>query len=330
VSVLASGSSSVVVDRTTAGWTVGTPLVDGPYFWQARATDTAGNQSSWTATRGFTLDTVPPGAPGGIAGVVAHGRLTIRWSPPNDDTADDVAGYVLYVNGVRSLLLDGGSSAVNLGKFTADDGRTFAVAAVDRAGNESPLTATLVGVPDLIGLKIPEAAAALAARGLVVGDQSKAVARAGSVIVVAQMPSAPTLAVVGSPVAFVVADQATPRAGATLLIQATLIGVTRDHDFPCVPNGRLSLTLKLSAAAKVTVRFLTARGGPLASRQLGSLRAGTTRLKLKLPPSVHGPGVYRMVVTATTKTQVASTEMHLSLPQSRSKPLDRSAACRRQ
>jgi hypothetical protein len=38
-------------------------LPDGTYHWQARAQDVAGNQSSWSATRSFQLDTVAPSVP---------------------------------------------------------------------------------------------------------------------------------------------------------------------------------------------------------------------------------------------------------------------------
>jgi hypothetical protein len=162
-------------------------------------------------------------------------------------------------------------------------------------------------------LGIPEAAAALVARGLQIGDQSKAVAAAGRVIVVAQSPAAPTLAYTGSPVALVIADQTAPSVSAPLRIKATLLGLTSDRNGSCAPNGRVRLQLSLSENATVTVRFLTARGGPVASRVLGSIRAGLTKLELRLPPSVIGPKVYRVVVTATTKAQVASAEARLTL-----------------
>jgi hypothetical protein len=318
--VLATASSSAVTKGATADWTVGTALADGTYYWQARARDAADNQSSWTATRSFTLDRVAPGAPDGFVGVVAGGGLTLRWSPPAND--GPMRNYVLYVDGVRSPVLDGTTLEVKLGKVNADDGRAFAVAAVDEAGNEGPRTETLVGVPNLIGLKISEAAAALAARGLVIGGETKAAAQAGPVIVVAQTPAAPAVAFTRSPVAVVVADQTTPQAGPRLIL------ATSDRDVSCAPNGHLSLTLRLSTTATVTVRFLSARGGPLASRVLGSVRAGATSRDLRLPPSLSRPGVYRVVVTAIAKTQVARADVRLSLTKSRSQSLSRAPACR--
>jgi len=301
-------------------------LADGRHSFQVRATDAAGNTDPMPADSSWTVDTTPPAAPGGFVGIVTKGQVKLRWTAPADN--GPMRNYVLYIDGVRSLVLDGEAGEVKLGKFNPDDGRVFAVAAVDEAGNEGPRTGTLVGVPNLIGLKIPEAAAALAARGLVIGSESNAVAKAASAIVVAQTPATPAVASTGSTVALVVRDHAAPKAGAPLLMKVRLIEVSSDRDVACGPNGHLSLRLELSANAAVTVRFLTASGGPLASRLLGSVRAGATSLTLPLPPSVSRPGVYRVVVTATTKTQVASAEVRLTLPRSGTQSVDRPVVCR--
>jgi hypothetical protein len=308
-SVLASGTSSVVANGATADWTVPAALAEGTYFWQARAEDAAGNVSTWTPTRALTVDTVAPDAPEGFVGVVAKGQVKLYWSPP---AGGPVRNYVLYIDGVRARVLGGSVGEVKLGKFNLDDARSFDVTAVDYAGNEGPPTKTLVAVPNVIGLKVVEATAALTARGLEVGDQSKAVASAGRVIVVAQIPAAPTLAFTGSPVALVVADQSAQTAGAPLRITATQIGLTKVGKRSCAPTRRLTMKVKLSAAASLTVRFLTARGEPVASRLVGSTKAGVTTLVLTLPPSMSASKVYRLVVTATTKTQVASAEASLA------------------
>ena len=48
--VVQSATSGSVSNGGTASFTPG-PLSDGTYYWQARAQDAAGNQSSWSATR---------------------------------------------------------------------------------------------------------------------------------------------------------------------------------------------------------------------------------------------------------------------------------------
>ena len=190
--------------------------------------------------------------------------------------------------------------------FGADDTRTFAVAAVDDAGNESPRTETLVGVPNLIGLKIPEAASALEARGLVIGPQTQGFAAARSAIVVAQTPLSPALAPSGSSIAVVLAAQDAPPAGEPLLLQ-----VTSGRDVSCTPNARLSLKIRLSAAASLTLHFLTASGEPLGVRTVGSLRSGATSLEFLLPPALSRPGRYRVVVAAIAKDEVARADVHV-------------------
>jgi hypothetical protein len=256
------------------------------------------------------VDTVAPATPGEFAGVVRNGRVTLRWTAPADESP--LRAFLLYVNGVRSRVVDGDSDEVRLGKFDPDDGRAFAVAAIDRAGNEGPATEALVGVPNLVGLKFSEAAAALAARKLGVEPGANASRQHASAIVVAQKPATPAFASTRSAVELV-AKQAT---ATSLHIDATVVDVSGVRD-RCSPNGRVSLKLELSATAAVTVRFLTASGGPIASDALGSIRAGTTTVKLPLPPAVKRPGTYRVVVTATRKPeQVARADVRLALGRS--------------
>ena len=53
-----------------------------------------------------------------------------------------------------------------MGAFDGDDTRTFALAAVDNAGNVSSKTATLVGVPVVSGKTLADATPLLTARSL--------------------------------------------------------------------------------------------------------------------------------------------------------------------
>jgi hypothetical protein len=57
-----SNALSSLSSGSTASWTP-TALADGTYHWQARATDAAGNQSGWSATKSFQLDTSVPSVP---------------------------------------------------------------------------------------------------------------------------------------------------------------------------------------------------------------------------------------------------------------------------
>jgi large repetitive protein len=60
--LIQSATSATLSSGGTASWTPGA-LPDGTYHWQARATDAAGNQSGWSATHSFQLDTSVPAVP---------------------------------------------------------------------------------------------------------------------------------------------------------------------------------------------------------------------------------------------------------------------------
>ncbi len=57
--IVQSATSGSVSSGGTASVTPAA-LADGTYHWQARGRDAAGNQSSWSATRTFQLDTSTP------------------------------------------------------------------------------------------------------------------------------------------------------------------------------------------------------------------------------------------------------------------------------
>src|SRR5207253_404363 len=58
--LVASTALAGVASGTSPTWTPA--LADGTYHWQAHATDSATNQSAWTATQSFTLDASNPTA----------------------------------------------------------------------------------------------------------------------------------------------------------------------------------------------------------------------------------------------------------------------------
>src|SRR5207302_8770469 len=108
---------------------------------------------------------------------------TLRWDPPDDA----VANFVVFVNGAAWQNLGGSTYEVKLGAFDAGDTRTFAVVAIDKAGNLSASSAVLVGVPNLVGLTIGQAERAASARGLVV-HRGASVMAAGPMVGVSQTP----------------------------------------------------------------------------------------------------------------------------------------------
>ncbi len=75
--VVADGSSASVAAGQTGSWTAVDPLDDGVYFWRVRAVDAAGNGSTWSPTRSFTLDQTPPGQPQDFSAHVSGHVLTL-------------------------------------------------------------------------------------------------------------------------------------------------------------------------------------------------------------------------------------------------------------
>jgi len=84
--VVQSVTSGSVSSGATASVTPAA-LPDGTYHWQARAQDLAGNQSGWSATRSFRLDTVPPNVPALSApadgGWMSKVQLSATFSKPS-------------------------------------------------------------------------------------------------------------------------------------------------------------------------------------------------------------------------------------------------------
>lgn len=92
-------------------------------------------------------DVTPPAAPRGLRSVTGDGRVTLHWL---DNTESDVAGYKVYVSDCARgancpyeyVLTTGGTSAV-VPSLVNGVTQYFAVAAYDRAGNESLLSGDL-------------------------------------------------------------------------------------------------------------------------------------------------------------------------------------------
>jgi CheY-specific phosphatase CheX len=126
----------VILDTSVAagasGSATSTPtLADGAYTWRARSVDVAGNVSDWTPMSSFTVDRTPPGEPRAAGSMVTHQTLILHWQAPKSTV---VARYVLLVNGRAVRSLPPTTRTLRI-KLKHHDRRSFAVAAVDGAGN---------------------------------------------------------------------------------------------------------------------------------------------------------------------------------------------------
>ena len=144
-------STATLASGTNGSWTPSS-LADGPYYWQATATDTSANVSG-TTTSSFVVDTVPPGAPtldspaaGARVNTTQLGATFVDSDPSDSGTVS----YQLCTNASCSSVVASGTSAVatpnqavafSPGSFL-DGTYYWRVRATDVAGNATGWTAT--------------------------------------------------------------------------------------------------------------------------------------------------------------------------------------------
>ena len=198
--------TNIVTTWWSAGATAGslvrwTPsgLPDGTYFWRASAADAAGNTSGWSSTQQLTLDTTPPARPRELQATLSNNVLALRWKTPAG--GGQLGGYALFVNGKQLRTLDVGQLGVDI-HLQARDRRTFALAAIDAAGNVGARTRAVAVMPQLVNLTLEQAKAETAARNLVLRWSKKTAGPAPHVV--AQTPATLSLVKVGSAVTVVV------------------------------------------------------------------------------------------------------------------------------
>jgi hypothetical protein len=137
---------SSVIGTGTSSWQPAS-LADGTYYWRARAQDTAGNQSAWSATSSFTLDVQPPNAPA-LGAVAAWTNLTPSLSATfSDPDAWDTGtlSFQLCTTSACTSVLQSHTSASTANGATAawtptslaDGTYYFRARAQDSGGNQS-------------------------------------------------------------------------------------------------------------------------------------------------------------------------------------------------
>ncbi|MFD9697490.1 fibronectin type III domain-containing protein [Lentzea sp. NPDC059081] len=137
------GTIATTVTGTTA--TVGNLKADNDYTFTIKAKDAAGNTSAASAavtarTRPGSGDAEPPTTPGNLraTGTTAS-SVSLAWDASTDNVG--VTGYEV-LNGTSTATRVTGTTATVTG-LTADTAYSFAVRAVDAAGNQSKQTAAI-------------------------------------------------------------------------------------------------------------------------------------------------------------------------------------------
>jgi WD40 repeat protein len=144
---VASGSeASVSVDPS---------LEAGDYTWRARAKDSAGNESEWSNTRAFTVQTPPNNRPPAVPELVAPAdgatvspapTLRVRLSDPDNDQVQAVIEVRSGSEVVRTLetgfVASGSEASVSVDPSLEAGDYTWRARAKDSAGNASDWSST--------------------------------------------------------------------------------------------------------------------------------------------------------------------------------------------
>jgi fibronectin type 3 domain-containing protein len=154
---------------TATSYTDTPPATGDTYYYEVRAYDKAGNESTGTADQAVTtVDRTPTGAPGGLNAKVSTGSVALGWSK-----VPGAAAYRVYRSSAPQgpfQQLASSLSDVSYRDTSADIHQRlyYRVTALDTAGNESVPSATAdTGAPDTLA---PGQVTGLSAEGTTAGN----------------------------------------------------------------------------------------------------------------------------------------------------------------
>jgi predicted phage tail protein len=167
--VLQTGVASGTASDASGSWTPD-GLSDGNYYWRARAEDSAGNQSAWSAVTTFVVDSTPPPEPTllSAAGLRAKAAPILRARSVRAAADEPVRlafqvcsdAACALVRGVGYATAEGGDATAQWQPPALADGTYYWRAfAVDGAANESGWSATRPFVIDNTAPDVPTPAA---------------------------------------------------------------------------------------------------------------------------------------------------------------------------
>jgi hypothetical protein len=206
-----------------------------------------------------------------------------------------VANYLVFTDGVSTASLGSQELQYKVGPYDPADPHTYTVAAVDEADHTGPSTPALEALPQLAGLQLDAARAALSAKGFAAGDVT---------VVDSQQPQG---TVVGPqfPVA------AEPGTAEPLEVSAGPGGAGTKFVFNVVGTKQLVLAQRNFIGVHIATTRVTVVTATLVSPARKALytwhakaHAGVSILKLKLPKRKWTKGVYSLRWTAVAGTDV--------------------------
>lgn len=308
--VLHLASGSLASGIWTGGWSTN---VSGTHTLSVVVTDLGGNAISLPVVvivpaAAAVLegpDLTPPSAPHNFHGNVHSDGLVLYWDPATD-VGSGVAHYFLWINGQLAQTFGFTEfQAGPFGDFSSTDTRVFQVDANDAADNVGPFSPALTGVPLVTGSSLDDAKSSLLARGFNVGTVTEAASPVQPGMVIAQSPSSPSVAPVGSAVDLVVSKQGG---------QAALVmNVAAAHRILLSQRNFIAVRVELSLPSSVTSTLYDPRGRRIARWHRDGVEAGATILQLTLPKAVTRTGVYRLVVRADAAGQTVTRAIRITL-----------------
>ena len=144
-----------VAQTTGTSFTEPSPPAEGTYGYRVSAFDAAGNESARSRSRSILVDRTAPPAPAlTISSSPSAAKPVLNWSSVRD-ARSGVTGYKVYRNGtfVKPTSTATSTTSSRTRTFTdtgaAEGTITYAVAAIDAAGNEGPLSVARTYVLDV-------------------------------------------------------------------------------------------------------------------------------------------------------------------------------------
>ena len=242
----------------------------------------------------LTQDSQAPTPPVNPSASVNNGNLTIYWSPGTDNSGS-IANYVFFVDGKPVQNLGANQTQYTVGPYDPTASHTYSIVEVDAAGNASaPLTVQLV--PNLVGLSLEAARAALLAAGFTVGDITVTDANAPDGTVVA--PANLTLAAPGSAIALQLAG-----GGSNVVPPKWGFGLIGTGRLPLAQRKFIGVRFASNSASTFTVTLLNKKHKALKTWHF-QFRAGIGIRKLYLPAKARHVGWYSVRWSAVSGTTV--------------------------
>jgi DNA-binding NarL/FixJ family response regulator len=255
---------------------------------------------------GMAVDTTPPtppSAPTGLNGTVDGGNLTLRWDPAPID-GGEIANFVVFSDDQPMANLGGTELEYTVGPFDANDPHAYSVVETDGNGNTSARSAAVKIVPQIAGLTLDDARAALIAKGFGVGDIAVVESNQPEGDVVG--PTDLVTAAAGSAVGLQVS--AGPGQSATKFVFA-VVGTRR---LVLTQRHYIGVHLSSTRATLLDATLVNARGAHIYTWHVNE-RAGVTIAKLTLPKSARKPGLYKLLWTATSGGDVVRTSLDVQI-----------------